>query len=65
VRPTPDARVSAPLLWEEVADVEPEAFTIETMRDRIAAVGDPMKGMWRRRPSLKPRFEQLGLEPPS
>jgi bifunctional non-homologous end joining protein LigD len=65
VRPTPDARVSAPLLWEEVAAVEPEAFTLETMRDRVAAAGDPMKGMWRRRPSLVPRFERLGLEPPS
>src|SRR5213079_1370489 len=41
VRPTPDARVSAPLRWEELADVEPEAFTIETMRARIAEVGDP------------------------
>ena len=64
VRPTPDARVSAPLLWEEVADVEPEAFTLETMRKRLKAVGDPMKGMWRRRPSLVPRFERLGLQPP-
>src|SRR5438552_3690309 len=34
VRPTPDARVSAPLRWDEVAAVEPEAFTLETMRDR-------------------------------
>src|SRR6188472_1232249 len=48
VRPTPDARVSAPLLWEEVPSVEPEAFTLETMRARIADVGDPMRGMWRR-----------------
>jgi bifunctional non-homologous end joining protein LigD len=64
VRPTPDARVSAPLRWEEVADVEPAAFTIETMRARIADVGDPMRGMWRRRPSLVSRFERLGLEPP-
>jgi bifunctional non-homologous end joining protein LigD len=64
VRPTPDARVSAPLLWDEVADVEPEAFTLETMRERLEAVGDPMKGMWRRRPSLIPRFERLGLQPP-
>src|SRR6266700_2964817 len=47
VRPTPDARVSAPLRWEEVGDVEPEAFTIETMPARIAAAGDPMHGMWR------------------
>src|SRR5881275_2326859 len=35
VRPTPDARVSAPLLWDEVAAVEPEAFTIETMPARV------------------------------
>jgi hypothetical protein len=35
------------------------------MRARIAAIGDPMRGMWRRRPSLRPRFERLGLEPPA
>ena len=64
VRPTPDARVSAPLAWDEVADVDPAAFTLETMRDRIAAVGDPMRGMWRNPPSLRSRFEPLGLEPP-
>ena len=64
VRPTPDARVSAPLRWEEVPGVEPEAFTVETMRGRIAEVGDPMRGMWRRQPSLVPRFERLGIEPP-
>jgi bifunctional non-homologous end joining protein LigD len=64
VRPTPDARVSAPLLWEEVADVDPEAFIIPTMRDRIADVGDPMAGMWRRKVSLRQRFAKLGLDPP-
>jgi DNA ligase D len=62
VRPTPDARVSAPLSWEEVADVEPETFTVETMRDRIAAVGDLTAGMWRRKVSLPARFAKLGLE---
>jgi bifunctional non-homologous end joining protein LigD len=62
VRPTPDARVSAPLLWEEVADVDPAAFTIPTMRERLAAVGDPMSGMWRRKRSLKPLFKKLGLD---
>src|SRR5439155_8557055 len=36
VRPTPDARVSAPLLWEEVPDVDPSAFTVQTMGARIA-----------------------------
>jgi bifunctional non-homologous end joining protein LigD len=62
VRPTPDARVSAPLSWDEVADVEPEAFTLETMRARIAAVGDLTAGMWRRKVSLPSRFAKLGLE---
>src|SRR5437867_1368622 len=62
VRPVPDARVSAPLLREEVADVDPAAFTIPTMRERIAQVGDPMAGMWRRKVSLRPRFAKLGLE---
>jgi bifunctional non-homologous end joining protein LigD len=64
VRPTPDARVSAPLLWEEVPDVDPAAFTIPTMRERIAAVGDPMKGMWRRKRSLATLFPKLGLDVP-
>jgi bifunctional non-homologous end joining protein LigD len=62
VRPTPDARVSAPLRWEEVADVDPAAFTVRTMRVRIADVGDPMKEMWRRKRSLRPLFAKLGLD---
>jgi DNA ligase D len=61
VRPTPDARVSAPLSWEEVAGVDPAAFTVKTMRERIERVGDPTKGMWRRAVSLGPRFAKLGL----
>jgi bifunctional non-homologous end joining protein LigD len=66
VRPTPDARVSAPLTWDEVATVEPESFTLETMPARIESVGDPMRGMWKTPPSLRPRFAKLGLElPPS
>jgi DNA ligase D len=65
VRPTADARVSAPLLWSEVPDVEPEAFTLGTMRTRIADLGDPMKGMWRNAPSLRSRFARLELEPPA
>jgi DNA ligase D len=62
VRPTADARVSAPLEWEEVAGVDPALFTVPTMRDRIAEVGDPMKGMWQRKRSLRPLFSKLGLE---
>jgi len=63
VRPTPDARVSAPLLWSEVARSDPTRFTVKSMRRRIAKVGDPTAGMWRRKASLLPRFEQLGIRP--
>ena len=41
VRPKPDARVSAPLAWAEVATCEPEAFTLTTMPARVARDGDP------------------------
>lgn len=41
VRPVADARVSAPLTWDEVATVEPEDLRIDTMAARIKAVGDP------------------------
>jgi DNA primase len=62
VRPTPDARVSAPLRWEEVVGVEPEAFTVETIPVRLEAAGDPMMRMWQRKVSLVPLFPKLGLE---
>jgi bifunctional non-homologous end joining protein LigD len=64
IRPTPDARASAPLRWDEVPGVDPAAFTLATMRDRVREVGDLTAGMWRRKVSLASRFEQLGLEPP-
>ena len=40
VRPKPDARVSAPLTWEEIDDCEPGDFTLATMPARVAALGD-------------------------
>ena len=40
VRPTADARVSAPLAWEEVPLAEPTDFTMASMLDRYAAAGD-------------------------
>jgi bifunctional non-homologous end joining protein LigD len=40
VRPKPDARVSAPLDWEEVDSSEPADFTLATMPARFASVGD-------------------------
>jgi DNA primase len=65
VRPTADARVSAPLRWDEVAAVDPAAFTVETMPARVQAVADPMRGMWKSPPSLRTRFTKLGIEPAS
>ena len=63
IRPTPDARASAPLGWDEVAGADPAAFTLETMRERIGRIGDRTSGMWRRKAALASRFETLGLEP--
>jgi DNA primase len=41
VRPTPDARVSTPLDWTEVPDVDPAQFTLATVPKRFAERGDP------------------------
>jgi DNA ligase D-like protein (predicted polymerase) len=45
VRPTRDARVSTPLRWDEVLDCEPDAFTVETVPERFARIGDPWAEM--------------------
>ncbi|MFV8318200.1 non-homologous end-joining DNA ligase [Mycobacterium sp. 23] len=45
VRATPDARVSTPLRWDEVPGCRPEEFTITTVPDRFAELGDPWAGM--------------------
>jgi len=41
VRPTPDARVSAPLAWDEIDTCELGDFTLASMPPRFAAIGDP------------------------
>src|SRR5438105_8932825 len=41
VRPTPEARVSTPLTWDEVPGCDPAAFTIDTVPQRVTALGDP------------------------
>ena len=64
IRPTPDARASAPLRWDEVAEVDPAAFTLRTMRERLERVGDVSAGIWRRKASLVPRFTKLELAAP-
>jgi DNA ligase D-like protein (predicted polymerase) len=41
IRPVPDARVSCPLEWSEVPDVEPEELRLDTVPARVAERGDP------------------------
>lgn len=45
VRPLPDARVSTPLDWNEVPECDPAEFTITTVPERFAKVGDPHAAM--------------------
>ncbi len=45
VRPTPDARVSAPVTWDELFACAPEDFTLRTMPARFAAIGDRHAGI--------------------
>jgi DNA ligase D-like protein (predicted polymerase) len=45
VRPTPDARVSTPLTWDEVPGCDAEAFTLDTVPKRFAELGDPFDHM--------------------
>jgi len=57
VRPLPDARVSTPLNWDEVADCNPADFTILTVPKRFAEIGDPHTDMDRHAGSLEPLLE--------
>ncbi|HJQ11646.1 MAG TPA: non-homologous end-joining DNA ligase [Gemmatimonadaceae bacterium] len=45
IRPLPDARVSTPLRWDEVAGCDPEDFTVLTVPKRFAEIGDPNEAM--------------------
>lgn len=43
-RPLPTATVSTPVTWDELDTVDPRAFTVRTVPDRLLAVGDPWAG---------------------
>jgi len=58
VRPTTDARVSAPLDWDEVPGCRPEAFTIDTMPARFASLGDVWRGIDAAAGSLQQLLDQ-------
>ena len=57
VRPLPDARVSTPLTWDEVPDSDPADFTLFTVPERFAAIGDPHSGMDKAAGSLEKLLE--------
>ena len=57
VRPTSDARVSAPLAWDEVADADPAEFTLKTMPARFEQIGDRHAGIDGRSYSLQSLLE--------
>ena len=57
VRPMPDARVSAPLGWDEVPTCDPAEFTLATMPTRFAELGDRHAGIDAAAGSLEPLLE--------
>jgi DNA ligase D-like protein (predicted polymerase) len=57
IRPLPDARVSAPLEWDEVERCNPEDFTVLTVPPRFAAIGDPHAEMDQHAGSLEALLE--------
>lgn len=61
VRAYPGARVSTPLRWEEIhLALDPALFTIETVPDRVQALGDPLAHFFEVRPNLALTLEKLG-----
>jgi hypothetical protein len=67
IRPKPDARASAPLAWDEIESCDPADFTLVTMPDRFARLGDPHARMDEHAGSIEPllglsaRHEREGL----
>ncbi len=57
VRANPEARVSCPVEWDEVPDVEPGDLTIATVPGRFATRGDPAAGIDEARHDLGPLLE--------
>ena len=45
LRPVPDVRVSTPLTWDEVPSCDPAEYTIGTVPQRFARIGDPWAEM--------------------
>jgi hypothetical protein len=68
IRPKPDARVSAPLTWDEIAEADPADFTMKTMPDRFRKIGDRHADIDKQQPcsletllELSARHEKEGM----
>ncbi|MBA2297736.1 MAG: DNA ligase D [Actinobacteria bacterium] len=60
VRPKPGAPVSTPLRWEEVnASLDPAAFTMESVLERVMREGDLFEGVLTTRQGLGPALRSL------
>jgi bifunctional non-homologous end joining protein LigD len=62
IRPVPDARVSAPLTWDEVPACDPADYTIFTMPSRFSAIGDPWAAMDEAAGSLDALLDQAARD---
>jgi bifunctional non-homologous end joining protein LigD len=62
VRPTPDARVSCPLDWDEVPDSEPREMRLDTVPARLRERGDPAADIDRHAGSLESLLELAGRD---
>jgi len=62
IRPVPDARVSAPLTWDEVPSCDPAAYTMFTVPARFAELGDPWAAMDEAAGSLDGLLEQAARD---
>lgn len=61
VRAKPGATVSTPLTWEDVTiGLNPAEFTIKTVPDRVAKMGDPMRAMLEAKPDVATAVAKLG-----
>jgi bifunctional non-homologous end joining protein LigD len=64
MRPEPMATVSTPVTWEEVeSGIVPQDFTIRSVWDRFARVGDLFEPVRTRPQDIRPALEALGLDP--
>lgn len=59
LRARPGAPVATPISWEEISRVEPDKYTITSIRRRLAQVEDPWAGLGRHRQTLDRAEERL------